>query len=310
MYYLSIIIVNYNTKDFLGRCLESIINNSGDANCEIIVVDNNSSDNSVSLVRKSFPTVKLIENENNLGFGKACNQGIKASKGNYIILLNSDCEVLKNTLPDIGQMIKNFDRSKRIGIIGGKILNPDGTIQYSYGKFPTVYSTILDGFKPPERRKVQISGYETAHNVDWVTGAFMIINRELFNDIGYFDEKYFMYYEETDLCFRAKAHDWQIKYDPSPQVIHKTPHASKKENIPFFIQVEIRNSHLYFFRKNRSYLSFLFISIASMKLLALKWCIYLFRNVKKRRETSHLISTVWNTFKELGADDYINHSND
>lgn len=305
----SIIIVNYNTKELLYQCLQSLKKSIKNTHTEIIVIDNNSSDNSVPFVRKLFPEIILIENDKNLGFGKACNQGINISRGKYIILLNSDCEVFKNTLSTIKKIISNFSRSDRIGIIGGKILNPDGTLQFSYGKFPTVFSNILDLFKPPPHRKVQTSGYDSPHYIDWVTGAFMMINRKLFTDIGYFDENYFMYYEETDICFRAKAQGWQILYDPSPQVIHKIPHSTKKDNIPLFIQAEIRKSHLYFFRKNRSYLSYFTIFLASFILLVLKWCRYVFQNTQKRKQTAALISVIWITFKKLTPHNYRNNLN-
>jgi len=299
MHDFSIIIVNYNTKNLLNQCLNSILSNPGTAAVEIIVVDNKSEDDSVSFIREFYPSVILIENNKNLGFGKACNQGIKISKGKYIILLNSDCEVFEHTLAATQNILEKIETSVSVGIIGGKILNPDGTLQYSYGKFPNVISTILDMFKPPKRRKVQTSGYNSPHYVDWVTGAFMIIDRELFAEIGTFDENYFMYYEETDLCFRAKAQGWKVLFDPTPRVIHKTPHTFKKENTPLFIQAEIRKSHLYFFRKNRSLFSFMIISIASLKLLVFKWLVYLFIDSGRRKEIEKLISVVWITFIKL-----------
>lgn len=303
----SIIIVNYNSRELLSRCLNSISINSNQVTSEVIVIDNNSQDDSVSYLHKSYPGIRLIENNKNVGFGKACNQGIKIARGKYIILLNSDCEIFTNTLSQLKHLTEGLIPKDRIGIIGGKLLNPDGTLQFSYGRFPTVFSTILDLFKPPERRKVQVSGYDIPHYVDWVTGAFMIINRNIFTEIGYFDENYFMYYEETDLCFRAKARGWQILYDPLSQVMHKTPHSTKKENIPLFIQTEIRKSHLYFFRKNRSYLSYFIIFLASFSLLVLKWCRFVFQNAEKRKQTSALISVIWSTFKKLTPNDYRNN---
>jgi GT2 family glycosyltransferase len=298
----SIVIVNFNSKDMIQSCLDSISKDSSQLSPEVIIIDNNSRDDSVPYLKKNYPQIKLIENKTNCGFGKACNQGIKLSGGKFIILLNNDCEIFSNTLTELKKAIEKYSQENRVGVIGGKILNQDGTLQYSYGKFPTLISTILDLFKPSEQRKVQVSGYDVEKKVDWVTGAFMIIKRELVEDIGYFDENYFMYYEETDLCYRAKKRDWQVIYDPAPQVIHKTPHAAKKDNIPLYIQAEIRKSHLYFFRKNRSFISFMFISIASLKLLTLKWCVYLFKDLGRRKEIEKLISVVWLTFLRLIAD--------
>lgn len=297
----SIIIVNYNSRELLCQCLNSISINSDQIASEVIVIDNNSQDDSVAYLHKYYPEIKLIENNKDVGFGKACNQGIKIARGRYIILLNDDCEIFTNTLSMLKQLTERLIPEDRIGIIGGKILNSDRTLQFSYGKFPTVFSTILDMFKPPEQRKVQVSGYDIPHYVDWVTGAFMIINRDIFAEIDYFDKNYFMYYEETDLCFQAKAKGWQILYDPAPQIMHKTPHSTKKENTPLFIQAEIRKSHLYFFRKNRSFSSFVIISIASLKLLLLKWCINLFKDTTRRKETEKLLSVVWITFLKLAS---------
>jgi GT2 family glycosyltransferase/glycosyltransferase involved in cell wall biosynthesis len=303
---LSIIIVNYNTRDLLRSCLASIGKSTGDLSMEVIVIDNQSSDNSVAMLRNEFAHVVIISNTENVGFARACNQGIQISSGRYLLLLNSDTELFPDTLAKALHFMDRERPDPRIGALGCKILNPDGSLQYSVGDFPTLYSTLRGMLRPPEKRKYLLSGYNAAHEVDWLTGAFFLIDRKTIQEVGFFNERYFMYYEEVDWCLRAKRLGWKSYYSPAFSVVHKTPLASKKEQINLKIAIEVRRSSLYYFRTNVGYASFLFLAGATLAVLCLKWMKSRIpfgtdpeQRANNRERTSILLSTVWRTVLAL-----------
>ncbi len=307
--FFSIIIVNYNTRDLLRSCLKSIRMDIHPLSLEIIVVDNHSSDGSTDMLRQEFPAVAVIENTDNLGFSKACNQGIRASRGRYIILLNSDTELLPDTLESLGRLLVQELPNSIAGIVGCRLMNPDGSLQYSTGNFPSLWSTIRDMFRPRHLRKYDLTGYDHAHDVDWVTGAFLLIRRSVVEDIGLLDERFFMYYEEVDWCLRARKRGWSVLYDPTTSIIHKAPLASKKNRINLKIVIEVRRSHLYYFRKNRGIAEFVAVACATLFLLLVKrtrWDLSFFAHPdvrsKNREEAGVLLSSVWVAFRELISD--------
>jgi hypothetical protein len=303
---VSIVIVSYNTRDLLDACLTSIYRSRPGMAFEVIVVDNNSSDGSVPMLQSRFKLVSVIINNENLGFAAACNQGIRIARGEYILLLNSDTEILSDTLFRLRRLLSSIRPELKIGIIGCKIVNSDGTLQYSAGKFPSIWSTITDMFKPRHKRKYYLSGYDEAHEVDWVTGAFMLIDRRLIQDAGLMDERYFMYYEEVDYCLKAKNMGWKVFYWPSIGIIHKKPHAYKLDEVSEKVMTEIRRSHLYYFRKNHNYFSFLFLSFATLALLLVKFCcsqivLYITKGPRRnqQKKIGSVLIAVWNAFWEL-----------
>lgn len=237
---LSIIIVSYNTKNLLKDCLLSVYNSLNFANfetkSEIIVVDNASSDGTVGMLKRDFHRIRLIENLENVGFGTACNQGIRISKGKFILLLNSDTKLVKHTILNALREIKN---KEDIGVLGVKLLNTDQTIQHSAGFFPNIFRILLWLFfiddLPIIRNLIKpyhvtvTSFYNKSSFVDWVTGAFFLARREAIFSAGLFDEKMFMYVEEIDLCYRIKKANWQIIYSPCTLVIHQKGGSSKSK---------------------------------------------------------------------------------
>jgi len=216
----SIIIVSYNTKDILKKCLisifqEKLVKNGGS---EVIVIDNASIDQSASVVKKEFPKVKLIINEKNLGFAKAVNQGIRAARGRNILLLNSDTIVQEGTL----EKLLRFEDETRPSIIGLKMLNTDKTAQGSVFNFPTIKRAIEEFWFG---RKGAFSKFVPSENVsievEAISGGAMLIPREIIEKIGLFDERYFMYFEDLDYCRRARKAGFKIYYLPSAKVIHE-----------------------------------------------------------------------------------------
>jgi GT2 family glycosyltransferase len=219
---LSIIIVNWNTCNLLAKCLDSIFQTVWASAYEIIVVDNNSTDGSVDMVYTQFPAVKLIENQQNVGFARANNQAMALSRGRYALLLNSDALLLANA---VQAMLDLAEAMPQAGIIGVHLLNADGSFQASHTPFPDLWQEILIlsgigrmlyGRWYPSRGPDDDKGPQV---VDYVEGACMLVRREAFEDVGGLDEGYFMYAEEVDWCYAMRAKGWQVWYQPAAKVI-------------------------------------------------------------------------------------------
>jgi N-acetylglucosaminyl-diphospho-decaprenol L-rhamnosyltransferase len=211
---LSIIIVNWNTQKLLAQCLDSVYTTVHNLNFEVFVVDNGSQDGSVAMVRRRFPQVRLIENDQNVGFARANNQALTVSQGNYSLLLNSDTIVLPHALE---KMVQFADAHSEAGIIGCKLLNSDGSLQKSWASFPTFWSEVL-GRNFRVRRQVEEE--RLAYEVDWVGGACLLVRPAAINEVGLLDESFLMYSEETDWCFRMKRQGWKVYYLTSAEIIH------------------------------------------------------------------------------------------
>jgi GT2 family glycosyltransferase len=250
---VSIVIVSYNTRHLLNLCLESIYKTAGSLEVETIVVDNSSRDGSVEMVRQLFPQVVIIENSNNSGFAAACNQGIEISKGRYILLLNSDAELLEGTLQT---MVSFMDEHPKVGITGTQLFNADGTFQGSYADFPSLWGEFLlltklsKLFRPDCFPSYPASQSQAIRPVDWVFGACMLARKSTIDAIGLMDESYFMYTEETDWCFRVHKGGFDIYYLPEARVLHKSGQSAATE--PEFKRSQIYRSKWLFFTKHRS----------------------------------------------------------
>jgi hypothetical protein len=221
---LSIIIVTHNVKELLNDCLKSIYTNVHWITYEVLVVDNNSQDDTVKLIKTEFPQVHLIANDANLGFAKANNQAIYESKGRYILLLNPDTIVLPEAL---NKMVSFMDTHKDAGAVGPKLLNPDYTTQASCGRFPTLPLAISHFFFIEKifpnwnlLGKYIKWHYDKISEVDHLLGACLMVRREVIDKVGMLDEGYFIYTEETDWCFRIKKYGFKIYFFPEAKIIH------------------------------------------------------------------------------------------
>ena len=230
---LSIIIVNWNVRDLLAACLRSLAPAREQLALQVIVVDSHSADDSVAMVRRDFPWVELIACTENVGFPKGNNLGLAQANGRYLLLLNPDTEVVGAALTT---MIDYLASHPDVGALGPQLLNPDGSVQSSRRRFPTLTtalfeSTWLEPLAPASILRhyyVQdVADGETAV-VDWVTGACLLVRRDVVDQIGGLDEAYFMYSEELDWCRRIKAAGWQIVYLPTAQVIHHVGKSSEQ----------------------------------------------------------------------------------
>jgi len=227
---LSIVIVSWNVRDLLQRCLNSILETGYLVlDVEVIVVDNGSTDGSVEMLRADFPDVHVVVNVENRGFPAGNNQGMALAGGRYVLLLNPDTEVVGDAL---ATMVAFADEHPDVGVIGPQLLNPDGSVQSSRRRFPTLAtaffeSTWLQPCAPRsllERYYVLDQPDDAVLDVDWMQGAALMARREGIDQIGPMDERFFMYSEELDWCRRFCEAGWRVVYLPIAQVIH---HAGK-----------------------------------------------------------------------------------
>ncbi len=223
---LTVQIVNWNAREPLRAALRSIMAHPPLYEYEIIVLDNASSDGSVQMLEKEFPEVKLIVSERNLGFSKGHNLAARAAQGKYLFILNPDTEVLPGALE---ALVAYAERHPEVAIIGPKILNPDGSLQYSCRRFPNpaaalFRNTPLGKLFPnnPYTREYLMTDWDhnSIREVDWVSGAALFIRREVYKQLGGFDEQFFMYCEDTDLCYRARQAGYKVIYYPEPKIKH------------------------------------------------------------------------------------------
>jgi GT2 family glycosyltransferase len=297
--HLSIVIVNWNVKDLLRRCLNSVLeglrsDNGQQLSCQIVVVDNASDDGSVGMLREEFPHVHLIANKENLGFTRGNNQGIAFSNGRYVLLLNPDTEILGDAL---GEMVVHMEAHHRVGALGPQLLDPDGQVQSSRRRFPNlgtayVESTFLQQWFPEsdilKRYYVLDGSDDETQSVDWVVGACLLMRRETLEEVGLLDERFFMYSEELDWCYRAKELGWEVVYLPTAQVIHYVGKSS--EQVLPLRHIQFQRSKVLFFKKHHGYWSgetlrlFLLATyLWQMILEALKWLVSHKRALRRQR---------------------------
>lgn len=249
---LSIIIVNYNTKQLTKQTLNSIYTKHYSFQYEVFVSDNGSTDGSIDMIKKEFPQVTLIENKKNLGFSKANNVAIKKAEGKYILLLNSDTIVENDCLE---KCLEYMDKHKDTGALGCKVVLPDGKLDKACKRsFPTpanaFYNALkLDRLFPNSKRfgkyNLTFLDENKIHEVDCLVGAFMLVRREAIDEVGLLDEDFFMYGEDIDWCYRIKKAGWKIVYYPKGKIIHYKGGSSKKKN-PRLIYEFYRAMYLFY----------------------------------------------------------------
>jgi O-antigen biosynthesis protein len=234
---ISIVIVHFKVPDFLIRALRSLRQALLYDQSEVIIVDNASMDDSKQRITQEFPEVTWIDLKSNIGFGKACNVGAKSAAGTYLLFLNPDTEVSQNTLSESVALLR---ARPDVGLLGPEILNPDGTLQVSCRRsFPTPAIAFyrLFGLSRIFPKSKKFGQYNLSYldpkqecEVDAVSGSFMCMPRALFQDIGGFDEAFFMYGEDLDICFRVKEKGYKVWYTPRTQIIHFKGRSSSKQS--------------------------------------------------------------------------------
>ena len=274
---VSVIIVSYNTREILLNALEALFENSKGVDMEVFVVDNNSADDSAAMVQHDFPSIRLIANNRNLGFAAANNQAFALASGRYIILLNPDAYIRPASIENC---LAFMERTPKCGLAGGKIISPEGQLEPSARRFPSALSKLLtlsglSGKFPhsPLLNRHEFGGFAHDHplEVDWVPGTFTIIRKEMIDAIGAFDERFYIYYEETDLCLRAKKAGWKVYFIHDAEVMHIGGACSKTRKDKTFdnkaaqvLTFRMRSEWLYYF-KNKGIIAVL--SSAGVELL-------------------------------------------
>jgi GT2 family glycosyltransferase len=258
---LSIIIVNYNVKEFLQNLLNSISKASSNISREIIIVDNASDDGSVEMIREKFTSAQLISNKKNLGFGKANNQALEIAKGKYILLINPDTVVSEDTFE---KLISFFKDNQDAGLAGCKILNPDGSLQLACRRsFPgpwtsfckvTGLSNLFPNSKIFARYNLTYLNENQTYEVDAISGSFMMMRKEVYDKVGGFDEEFFMYGEDLDLCYRIQKAGYKVFYFPDTQIIHYKGESTKRSS---FDETNLFYSAMHLFVKKHLSSSFL-----------------------------------------------------
>lgn len=253
---LSVIIVNYNTRELLERCLRTVSAET-ELPCEIIVADNHSSDDSVAAVRRYFPGVQLIENNMNLGFSRANNAAARISHGELLVFLNSDTEIRQRALDKLAGFLVTH---KDVGIAGPRMVYQDGRFQLAAGNLPGLLQEMRDkrtyrrlNAGDVELRRRLAMSFQHAREVGWVTGSCLMIRRELFDELGGFDEEIFMYFEDKDLCARAHKLHCKVMAIPDAEIVHLLGGSSAGKD--GHLRAIYRQSQRHYYRKHLGWLS-------------------------------------------------------
>ncbi len=253
---LSICIVSYHARDLLRDCLRSIYGTVDSLSFEIIVVDNYSGDGAPEMLRDEFPDVRLLTNDENTGFTRPYNQAMRLTQGRYVVIINPDTLVLPNAIAELAGFL---DSHPGVGIVGPKVLNRDGTLQKQCRRSEArpwdaiCYFSGLSRLFPHDKR---FAGYlmtylseDQTHEAEAISGSCMLIRRQVIDQIGYLDENFFAYQEDTDYCRRARLAGWKIFYDPSAQIIHYGGEGGSKVQ-PFRSIIEWHRSYYLYYRKH------------------------------------------------------------
>jgi N-acetylglucosaminyl-diphospho-decaprenol L-rhamnosyltransferase len=253
---LTVVVISWNVRDLLRRCLQSI--DLKDGTVEVIVVDNASTDGSTTMVRDEFPGVRLVANQENRGFTAANNQGLELGTGRHLLLLNPDTEVVGDALSG---MVGYMDAHPHVGALGPRLCFPDGRLQSSRRRFPTFWTALVESTVIQEwwrdnrilrRYYMQDTPDDVIQAVDWVVGACLLVRRETYRQVGGLDEGFFMYSEEMDWCRRIKMAGWQVVYLPTATVLHHEGKSS--EQVVAARHIYFQSSKVRYFRKHHGQL--------------------------------------------------------
>ncbi|MFA5793981.1 MAG: glycosyltransferase family 2 protein [Candidatus Brocadiia bacterium] len=286
---VSIIVINYNTKDLLLGCLNSVFNKVKTSGCLVTVVDNGSSDGSIEAVRQYYPTAEIIRLERNIGFAGAVNAGLRDRPAKYYFILNSDILLTERSLESL---VRFMDANPRAGIITGQLLNQDGSRQHSFDNIPGLESELLGKsllrILAPGRYPSKRQAYSSPIEVESVIGAAMMVREEAIKEVGMLDENYFLFLEETDWCRRMTGKGCQVWFVPESGIYHIQGQSKKK--IVVAAKIEYLNSLYKFYRKHHAlwiYLVFRLLKPIKIILgfaLNLAGCILTFCLVRRIRQ--------------------------
>jgi hypothetical protein len=253
---LSVILVNHNGKEFIFNCLNSIKENMRGIKSEVIVVDNHSTDGSADILQERYPDICLLRNQKNLGFSKANNQGIKKCKGNYILIINPDTRVYSGS---IKKLLSELKENPDIGGIGPALINRKNDFQVSFGGKVNFFSEAIKKVFLNRFTKYQLKRNQYKRDVTWLSAACFMSTREVLKKAGMFDEKFFLYFEDIDLCMRIRKKGWRLVYQPKVKVFHEGGSSTKKRKLKS--RYYYRESQIYFYQKHSSPFSLFLLKV-------------------------------------------------
>ena len=257
---VSIIIVGWNGSDLVQSCLRSVYEQTKGVTFEVVYVDNASEERNVEMVTTEFPAVRVLRNEKNLGFTRGSNQGIEASEGRYVLLLNSDTIVLDNA---IAKMVEFADAHPEAGVVGCKVFHPDGSLQRTCFMYPSILNMCLSStylykfFRRSRffgREMMTWWDFDDVRQVQAVCGCCSLVRREAIGQVGLMNEMYFFYGDESDWCYRFEKAGWKNMFMPHAKIIHYGGATTKR--MPDAFKLQLYGSHLTFMRLHRSKLAF------------------------------------------------------
>ena len=244
---VSVILVNYNDRAHLDECLTSLISSVCQLGAEVIVMDNASTDGSREFLQSGFPWVKLIVNPVNSGFAAANNLGFRESRGDYLLFLNTDTILFPET---VGFLLEEQMRDPGIGAVGPALIRKDYSFQVSFGDRVGFISQLRQKYVLNPLFKRKLPGLTKRREVGWLSGAFLMIRRDVFEKAGCFDENFFIYFEDIDLCYRIRQSGYQVVFFPQARAIHEG--GATTAPLKYRSRVEYMKSQLYFYQKNCS----------------------------------------------------------
>ncbi len=263
---LSIVIINWNGKEFLQKCIDSVYTTLHLSDFELFVVDNASTDGSQDMVKSSYPGISLIENQENLGFAKANNKGIRRAKGEYVVLLNCDLVLTDHALDDL---VSFLDSNPYAGAVAPQYLNEDGSKQNSFDNYPRLTTELLNKsllrMMFPNKYPSKIKEYENPIQVECLIGACIMFRHKALDQVGLLDEGYFFYMDDPDICLRLKKKGWEVFHVPTVRIYHIQGHVKKV--YPEKSWIEYYRSNYRFFRLHSTIGSYLVLRL--FKLLKL-----------------------------------------
>lgn len=258
---VSIILVSYNTRDLTRDCIRSIYEKTSGLSYEIWVIDNASVDGSVEMLQQEFPGVKLIASEENLGFGRANNLAIGQSQAKYCFLLNTDTILINNAVKILFDFMENPENAE-VGACGGQLFNPDMTYQWSTGEFNSLeklykksiginFNEIKYRLQDKIKRRIlkeKRYSPQSGQEVDYIIGADIMLRKSAIEETGAFDERFFMFCEEAELCFRLKKSGYKIRFVSDAQILHYGGASAYSKNTPLSVEKMLLNGNILFFK--------------------------------------------------------------
>ncbi len=291
---LSVIYVNWNASQLLRKSIAALQDAIIGFDYDVWVVDNASTDDSAAMLRSGFPQVHLIENKVNAGFARANNQAMQLAQGRYFLLINTDAFAAPLA---VNQLHKLADEQPKAGIIGARLVNPDGTFQASYVDFPNLLQEFLISsglgrrLYGPWYPNHSPKAYETAHKVDYVQGACLLVRRDAYQTVGGLDEGYFMYSEEVDWCYTMHRAGWEVWYQPAASITHIGGASSQSRAVQR--ETDLYVSRVRYFRKNHSPFNAGILEAMLVSLAGVKYVVHSFlKRIDRGRFTRMTVSPV------------------